>query len=215
MPNPITEGRRTAEYIVSEDNGSRSREQVTLLSGQVVKAGHVLGQVSHGAAVATAFAGNTGNGVMGAVTLGSGVKAGTYKLVILDPVTNAGAFELEGPDGILVGTGKVATAFNAGGLSFTLADGATDFIAGDGFSIAVAVGSGKYKEWNPANTDGSEVALAIAYTNVDASAADKRMVVHRRSCEVNGKVLEYYTGVDDNAKATAKTQLSAVGIIVR
>lgn len=215
MTTVITEGRRTAEFLVSEDNGYRSREQGILLSGQTVKAGHVLGVVAHGSAVAAAVAGNTGNGVMGAVTVGAGALAGVYRLIILDPIANAGSFEVEGPTGVIVGAGKVAVAFSAGGLGFTLADGATDFIAGDSFTITVAVGSLKYKEWNPANTDGSEVAKAISWANVDASAADKGLTVVARAAEVNGLVLEYYSGVDNTAKATAKTQLAAAGIIVR
>jgi hypothetical protein len=215
MTTVITEGRRTAEFLISEAHGERSREQSTLLSGQSVKAGHVLGAVSKGAASAAAFAGNTGNGTIGAITVGAGAKVGAYKLVLIEPAANAGVFELEDPDGKIVKTGVVAGAFSSGGLGFTLADGATDFVAGDGFTITVAAGSGKYKEWNPANTDGSEVAVTIAYANVDASLADKRFVRIARHAEVNGKVLEYFSGVTDNDKAAAKIQLAAVGIIVR
>lgn len=36
-----------------------------------------------------------------------------------------------------IGDGVVGSAFSAGGLAFTLADGATDFVAGDSFTIAV------------------------------------------------------------------------------
>ena len=36
----------TGEFIVSEDNGHRSRDQVTIEAGQDLKAGHVLGKVS-------------------------------------------------------------------------------------------------------------------------------------------------------------------------
>lgn len=215
MANTITEGRRTGEFLVSEGPGDRSREQGTALSGQTFKAGHVLGKVTKGAASAAAFAGNTGNGAMGAITVGAGAKVGDYKLLVIEPGANAGVFSLEDPDGNIVKSGVVAGAFSAGGLSFTLADGSTDFISGDGFTITVAAGSGKFKEWNPSNTDGSELAAAISLSNVDASAADKRFVYIARSAEVNGKVLEYFTGADANNKATAKTQLAAAGIIVR
>jgi len=46
MPSVITEGRYTAEFLASEANGARSREQVTLLTGQNLKAGAVLGKVT-------------------------------------------------------------------------------------------------------------------------------------------------------------------------
>ncbi len=47
MPNVLTEGRRTGEYIVSEANGHRSREQVTVASGAGdLEPGTVLGQIT-------------------------------------------------------------------------------------------------------------------------------------------------------------------------
>lgn len=95
-----------------------------------------------GSAVSAAYSGNTGNGTMGTVTVSSGAKAGVYKLTIIEPASDAGTFEVEDPDGLVVGTGTVAVAFSAGGLAFTLADGATDFVAGDGFNITVTLTGG-------------------------------------------------------------------------
>lgn len=95
-----------------------------------------------GTAVAAAVAGNTGNGTCGAVTVSAGAKAGVYTLTILEPGSNVGAFVVEDPDGIPIGNGDVATAFSAGGLAFTLADGATDFVAGDQFTITVTLSAG-------------------------------------------------------------------------
>jgi len=93
-------------------------------------------------AASAAYAGNTGNGTMGTVTVSAGAKLGVYKLTITEPGSNIGAFEVEDPDGVLAGVGDVAAAFSAGGLAFTLADGATDFVAGDGFNITVTATSG-------------------------------------------------------------------------
>ncbi len=89
---------------------------------------------------ATAGGSNTGNGTMGTITVSAGAKPGTYSLVITEPGSNAGKFEVRDPDGEFVGTGTVASAFSGGGLAFTLADGATDFISGDYFTIAVSGG---------------------------------------------------------------------------
>lgn len=215
MPNVITEGRRTAEFLASEANGNRSREQVTLLSGQNLKAGAVLGKVTLGAATPAAVAGNTGDGTIGAVTVGAAAKAGVYQLVCIEPAANAGKFEVEDPDGVIIGVATVAVAFNLGGLGFTIADGAADFVSGDRFTITVAAGSGKYKEYNPANTDGSQLAVAVLYGNVDASAADERAVAIVRDAEVNGEVLEWFSGANAGQKTTGATQLAAAGIIVR
>ena len=91
-----------------------------------------------GVATSAALGTNTGNGVMGAVTVAAGAKVGTHKIVIVEPGTNVGTFIHEDPDGMIVGKGVVASAYSGGGLSFTLADGAADFVSGDGFVITVA-----------------------------------------------------------------------------
>lgn len=81
---------------------------------------------------------NTGNGVMGAITVTPGAKIGNYVLTIVEPGSNVGTFIVVDPDGKQIGDGAVASAFSAGGIAFTLADGATDFVAGDSFTITIA-----------------------------------------------------------------------------
>lgn len=89
-------------------------------------------------ATAAALGTNTGNGAFGAITAVAPAQPGEYVLRVIEPGTNAGTFVLEGPDGVQVGDGAIAAAFSAGGIGFTLADGATDFVAGDSFKITVA-----------------------------------------------------------------------------
>lgn len=90
-------------------------------------------------ATSAAWATNTGNGVMGAITVSAGAKIGVYKLAVIEPGANVGTFIVEDPDGMIVSVkGTVASAFSGGGLAFTLADGGTDFVSGDGFDITVA-----------------------------------------------------------------------------
>ena len=48
----LTEPVHPGEFIVSEANGHRSREQVTVASGQALKAGHVIGKRSSDGAIA-------------------------------------------------------------------------------------------------------------------------------------------------------------------
>lgn len=159
-------------------------------------------------AVSTAFASSTGNGTMGAVTLSAGAKAGTYKLVIVEPGANVGTFTVEDPDGKFVGRGVVAAAFSAGGLAFTLADGSTDFVAGDGFDIVVGGNSGNYAAYASGNADGTQAAVAILYDNVPDSTTEQKVCVISRLAEVKGSAL---TGYD----ASATAGLAAVNIIVR
>lgn len=207
MGTVFTEGKHTGEFLLHEGGGFISRDNVTIAAAQAaLAAGTVLGRI-RGAATSAAVGTNVGNGVMGAVVAGAGAKEGDYKLVIVEPAANAGAFVLEDPSGAVVGHGNVAAAFVGGGLSFTLADGATDFLAGDTFKITVAKGT-KYGAYNAANTDGTEVAVGILYANVPDSAADQQAVAIVRQAEVSKNLL---TGYD----AAAKDQLAVSGVIVR
>lgn len=209
-----TETKHAGEFIVSEAPGSRSRDEVTILSGQVVGAGDVVGKVFAGTAAAAAFSGNTGNGVMGAITVSGRAKAGVYKLSIIEPGTNIGTFEVSDPEGVLVGIGAVASAFSAGGLAFTLADGSTDFLAGDGFNITVTPTSEKYGLIDPEATNGLEVAAGIAFDAVDATSGDLKGVIISRDAEVNENEIGM-SDADATEKAVIKRQLAALGIIVR
>jgi len=205
---------RAGEFLVSEANGNRSRDVGALLTGTKYIAGTVLGQITHGTASVVAGT-NTGNGVFGAVTVGATAQAGDYKVRITKAAANAGDFQVVDPQGDVVGLGTVAVAFAGGGLAFTLADGATDFAVGDSWTVTVAAGSLKFKTWNPTNTDGSQVAVAVLVGPVDATDADQRATIIARSAEVNAHSLTYVGGATDNQKAAAATQLAAVGIIVR
>lgn len=211
----LTEGRHAAEFMVSEANNTRSRETITVLSGEDLAAGSVLGRVNTGTASSTAYAGNTGNGTMGTVTVSGPAKPGVYALTIIEPGSNVGTFIVTDPDGVFVGQGDVAAAFSAGGLAFTLADGATDFAAGDGFTIAVAVSASKYKLYDPENTDGSEVARAILWDAVDATDGDLPGVAIVRDAEINSAELTWFSGATDGEKATGLAALATVGIIGR
>lgn len=206
----LTESLHAGEFIVSEANGTRSREGITIAAAAAaLPVGQVLGKITKaGAAVATALAGNVGNGTFGSITVGAGAKSGTYRLFIIAAAANAGTFQVEDPDGVLVEIGTVGAAFSSGGLGFTLADGATDFAVGDGFTIAVTAGSGAYAAYAPAAGDGTEVAAAILYAAVPDSAANQKAVAIVRDAEVDESLL---TGLD----AAGKAALQALGIVFR
>lgn len=172
--------------------------------------------VTAAGAVATAFASSTGNGTMGAITLSAGAKPGTYKLTIIEPGTNVGTFVVEDPDGKFVGRGVVAAAFSAGGLAFTLADGSTDFVAGDGFDIVVGAGSGHYAPYLDTAADGTAEAAAILCYPVAISAVVTSNVAITRLAELKAGFLDW--GSNDAAGiAAGKVDLAAAGrmIVVR
>lgn len=101
--------------------------------------GVVVGATFAGTAAAAALGTNTGNGtITSAPAVAAGAKAGRYTVTMLEPASNAGEFVVEDPDGVIIGNGTVAVALTVGGVGpFTVADGSTDFAAGDQFSIDV------------------------------------------------------------------------------
>lgn len=167
----------------------------------------------------------TGNGTMGSITMTSNanLQLGKYTLKIVKAVANAGDFLLLNPQGLAVGHGQVAVAFNQAGFAFTLADGATDFVDGDSITITVT-GTVKYKLVEATATDGTEVAKAVvvgdsmgAPTSIVAAANTdvNALVLYRGVCAVADKALTYGASVDTDAeKAVVKAQLEAVGIDV-
>ena len=70
-------------------------------------------------------AGNTGTGtITDAPAVAAGAKIGRYTVTLL-ATSATGAFQVTDPDGIVVGTGKIATEFVGGGLTFTWANAGT------------------------------------------------------------------------------------------
>lgn len=195
---------RAGGFMVSEAEGFLSRDAIVVLSGENLLAGHVVGMIQVGATATSAPAsGNVGNGVMGAVTAGAGTKPGVYRLRIGTPATNAGAFIVEDPNGIEVGAGTVGVAYNTLGLAFTLADGSTDFASGDAFNLTVSAGTAKYREYNPANSDGSGVPAGILWDQCNATAGDQRATVINRSCEINAGELTWFSGASAGQQSAA------------
>lgn len=181
-------------------------EKVTIVTGQNLVRGTLLGRIAGAAAAAVADAGNTGDGVFGAVTVGAGVKEGIYRIVCIEPAANAGKFEVLDPDGVNVGIATVGVAF-VGPINFTIADGATDFIAGDGFSVTVAAGT-KYNKSASAAADGSHIPRAVLAEDCDATAADTEAMAYVMA-GVNENALTYGTG---HTAASVKMALRAIGI---
>jgi hypothetical protein len=205
----LQEGIHDGEFLLSEAPAWYSRDEGTVTTASTaLVSGTVLGQVTDGTtATSTAKTGNTGTGAMGTVTVGAAARVGRYTLTITDAASNAGQFAVEDPDGMIIGEGNVGAAFNQGGLSFTLAD-ATDFVVGDQIYIDVAVGTGKYKPYSSAATDGSQNANAVLFTSLPGESADHKAFIITRNAEVKEALL---TGLD----AAAKASLKKVGIITR
>jgi voltage-gated potassium channel Kch len=212
MTSVFNEGRRAGSYLVSEAEGStgmRSREVGILTGAAKLVDGTVLGQVGVGAAIAVAKA-NTGNATIGAVVTGAGAKSGVYSV----DFTAATKFDVTDPEGFKIKSGATGVAY-ADDLGFTITVGATPMVAGDGFNITVAAGTKKYKALDPAGVDGSQNASAVLFNNVDATLADKPIVVTKRDAEINGNEITWPVGISGPAKTAAIAALAEKGIIVR
>lgn len=207
----ITKGPRTAAHVLSEASGSRSREAIVInATAGKLAAGTVLAKItSANAASATADSGNTGNGTIGTITVANTAITGNYVLTITAEGANAGTFALVDPLGAQVGTGTVGAAFSGGGLSFTLADGTSDWDVDDFITIAVNAGLGEWVAYDDDGTnDGRRAATGVLYESVDATESDAHAVAHVRDCELSEAEL---TGLD----AAGKADLLALGVIVR
>lgn len=210
-----TETFHAGAFIVSEANGMRSRDVVTIASGEgELDPGTVIGKVTVGAVTSGTATGNTGNGTIATVSAGAGVDAGIYRISCIEPATNGGVFLVENPDGINLGAAVVGTAFT-GDVNFTLLDGSTDFVAGDSLLVTVAAGSGKYKLREVSATDGSQVAAGVLFDTVDATSADAKGVAILRDAEVNEAMLVHFTGATGTDLTSAITELASKGIIAR
>ncbi len=181
---------------------------LTLLSGQNLVRGTVVGRIDKGAGTIGSGT-NTGGGTCtGTITLGTYAKAGIYKLKCVSTASNSGTFIVTSPTGERLPDAVVGTAYTSDHINgFTINDVGTDFAVGDTFTVTVAAGSGKYKAFNSANTDGSEVARAILAHDCNAAAGDKlaSAFVHG---EFNSAALTGYT-------AAAGLKLQEFGIFVK
>lgn len=211
--------------VLKYEHGGYCREVGTVLSGTAAfDIGMVLGKITRGSATSAATSGgNTGNGTLtvdGTTPVKAGAKTGVYTVRFIAAATNNGTFRVTDPDGFVLGDVVMAGGSGAfdNDIKFAIADGATDFVVGDGFDVTVAVGSLKYVPHDPTKNDGREIACAVALQPVDASAADVTDVVilARGPAEVSNLGLKWHSSVNsNNLKSAAMAQLAAVGIITR
>lgn len=221
---PIAENWHAGGFVVWDpSDGMLTREAITLKSGAgVCTAGLVLAPLYGTATVTPAAAvsgsgGTVGNGSIGTVTADAGAQEGDYRVVITNPATNLGNFEVIRPDGEVDGVGTVGTAYN-GMINFTLADGSNDWVEDDYIVVNVAYDptAVKYGPYDPTATDGHQNAAAILWSGYrDATSADKKAVAYVRGpCKVQAAELVWGANVTTaQQKTDAETALAALGIL--
>lgn len=192
-------GTFTPDNLIAGNQKSLLTKAVTIKAAQgLVKRGTVLGKIAKAIGNPAADAGNTGDGVVNAVSLGSAAKFGTYTLECITAAANGGTFKVIDPEGIRLKDAVVGNTY-AGPINFTINDGAADFVVGDKFTIAVAAGSGMYVVVNSANVDGSQVAdciLAMDTDTGDVGATEDIVAEAYRTGHFNRQAL-IFGGTDD------------------
>lgn len=199
----LIETPKIVAFVLSEADGFLSRENaVVTQAGTAVKSGALLAQVDAGAGTYAVDAGSTGNPTAGTVVVGAAAIPGVYTITF----TAATKFDVEDPNGVVIGSGTLGVAFSKAGLGVTLTAGGTPAVAGDRATITVAAGSGKYVPYTAGAAAGP--AAALLYQSLPAATGDVKAVVFTNDCEVSRALL---TGLD----ATGEANLRALGIKVR
>lgn len=164
----LTQATRPGEFLITEVEGNLSRTNGVVAASQTILVGSLLGRITMGTATASAITG-TGNGAVSGVGRTTRSKVGVYTVRCISATTNSARFEVIDPDGISLAQASTGVAYS-GAIAFTVADGSTDFVVGDSFTITVAAGSGQYALYNPAATDGTQFFAGIAYDAVTTGA---------------------------------------------
>ena len=220
----LHEGNNFRDVVRYEEDsaGQLSREVVTVLSGQNLAMGAVIGKITLGTCPTTGTAAgtNTGQGTCGSVTAGAKAKLGIYTIKCIHLVTAGGLFSVEDPDGFALPNAYVGAYVNDQ-INFTLADGSPDFAAGDTFTITIAVGSLSVKEialGALATVDGAQHAYGILTDDCDASLAAVQAVAIVKDAVIVAANLVWPDGspaVSAAEKVAALAELYAKGIVAR
>ncbi len=228
----FTMARREGDLVVNEYDKAYCRERRTILGGngadRVLKAFTVIGAVAiAGLSVAAAKAANASaaNGVIAGATVAAGTKPGIFTATCIGAVANGGKFIFEDPTGIELGEIVVGVAFNLGGISATIADGATDWAEGDQVLYTVtataagtdANGAFKYVQVSAAANDGSQNAAAILIHDTTAPNGVDTLAStwERGPMIVRAEELIWPAGANNAQIAAWTAQLVAKGILVR
>lgn len=169
LDNPQQPGVQADVYIPDQliaDAKNLVSQPIVLLSGNLVR-GTVLGQQNSSPITADAKAGNTGDGTIGSLSVGGSVQVGVYTAI----ATDATHFTVTDPEGNVVGTATVGSAFSTGNqVNFTITAGGTAFVAGDEFDLTVSDATGGFIECVKTAVDGSQNPVAILADDADASS---------------------------------------------
>lgn len=195
------------DQLIASNNPGLVTGNIFIAAGHKYKRGTILGRQSLKSVAAVAASGNTGNGAIEALSLGSGAEVGAYSLTATDATT----FTLKDPNGHKVGTVKAGEAFTGNQLNLTVKAGATAFAAGDVFTINVAAAPGTYVMSVRTATDGSQKPLVVLVDDADATGgAVKAGGYEMGSFNLNRVIYDESWTVED-----LTAELRGIGIFLR
>lgn len=229
----LSEGARQGDILRWELFHNFSRENVTVVATAALKIGTVLAQKTKSSVVAAKVAGGTGNGVIGACTLGALAIPGIYRIKftktggttstdVVDTSANViGTFatttssvaDVISPTGELIGELTVGVAFASGHINLTVADGDADWTAGDEITVTVT-GDNKYYPASYGAVDGTGEACAILLNDTAITAGATLAILRRYGILVPSDLI--YDASYDSApkKAVAVAQLKSISNIL-
>ncbi len=221
MPTVLTEGKYLNDWLKWEMENNQSREVVTVLAGQKLAMGAVVGKITVGVVPTTGTAGsNTGGGTCASVTGGPAMKVGVYELTCVAVVSGGGVFSVKDPDGLGLPNAYVGQSYMNPAINFTLTDGTPDFALGDVFRIVVPAGSGKVKALDFGAIDGSADAYGVMISGVGMDGMDnmdimdgmdRKGVAIVRDAQIVADGLVWPDNATENQKAAGMMQLKNRG----
>lgn len=210
-----------SSVLAVEDINGLSRETGTLLAGsgsdRAMDLGTVIGcRLLGDITIGAKQGGNTGTGALGTASRGAHAKVGTYVVTCIETAANGGRFQVVDPDGYRLSDALVGVAYAGPQVNFTIADGGTDYVVGDGFAVTIAKGDGKWVQLDPEATDGSQLAhgvLTIPATAPDGADVPAQAVTRLATIIEAGLV--WPAGISDQAKAAALARLEGKSVFTR
>lgn len=177
----FTQPKSATDVLLVEDDTGLSRETGLIEPNNAIVVGQVLGRKTIGTATSAAKSGgNTGNGTltMDATTPAlKGAKVGVYQVRFLTATT----FVVIDPDGFAIGYGGTVGTAWSNQVKFQTAAGGTPWVAGDGFDITIAAGSGNLLPISATAVDGSHRPYAVALDALASQASTGKIAVVARS----------------------------------
>ena len=217
----LNEANTLGDVLKYEAPNLYSRDAVTVLAGsgadRVLPVGSVIAKRSKSDAAVTADAGNTGDGVatLADPVLGANAEVGTYTITCVTAAADGGVFEVLTPKGFVLPSITVGQAYAGAHINLTIADGATDFIVGDIFTLDVS-GDGKIVALDPAGVDGTALAIGIVAADMTApDGTDTNGVAIVREAILADHAVQWPAGITAGQKAQAIDDLEARGILIR